>query len=180
MKNVIILSFLAVFGIFNYANAQIATSSTNVKINLADFITTEPGNATNVGETPTAGSEVVFDYPTAVSYTIDQEKSLTGHLKVTATKTFQVTVRAAGANFTNGTNNIPVNVMDITPTPPGSGTATTVTLSETNQPVLTGANAGIQEIDVKYVIPATRAQSDILGKPSGTYQQTVIYTFTQP
>lgn len=178
MKKTLILAAVSVFGFISFAQAQ-ATSSTNVKINLTDFITTEAGNQTDTGKTPGA-AVVEFNYPNAASYTVNQEKSLTGHLKVTATKTFQVTVKAAGANFVNGASNIPVNVMDITPTAPGSGTAKTVNLSTTDQSILTGVTAGIKTVDVKYSIPAAKAQSDILGKPQGTYQQTVVYTFTQP
>ncbi|MCU7693727.1 hypothetical protein ACFSPU_05220 [Haoranjiania flava] len=180
MKKTLILAAVSVFGFISFAQAQ-ATSSTNVKINLTDFITTEPGNQTVPGQTPGAAA-VEFSYPNAASYTVDQVVSLAGHLKVTATKIFQVTVKAAGANFVNGTNNIPVGVMDITPTvPAGSGgTATKVTLTAAEQPILTGVKAGIQTIDVKYSIPADRAQKDILGKPQGTYQQTIVYTFTQP
>ncbi len=178
MKKTLILAAVSVFGFISVAQAQ-ATSSTNVKINLTDFITTEPGNQTVPGQTPGAAA-VVFDYPNAASYTVDQVVSLAGHLKVTATKTFQVTVKALEANFKNGSNIIPVGVMDITPTAPGSGTATKVTLTAADQPILTGVTPGIKTIDVKYSIPAAKAQSDILGKPQGTYQQTIVYTFTQP
>ena len=169
------------FAVSNSAKAQTTTTaSTNVKITLTDFITAHDGNGTTAGDTPGAGAEVAFAYPTAASYTVDQTIAKTGHLKVTATKSFGVKVKASGANFTNGVNEIPVDVMDIIATAPGSGTATTKTLSAADQEILTGVNSGIKSIDVSYTIPFARAQANILGKASGAYSQTVIYTFSQP
>ncbi|MBS1570781.1 MAG: peptidoglycan-binding protein LysM [Bacteroidetes bacterium] len=168
------------FAVSNNANAQSSTASTNVKITLADFITAQDGNGTTASATPGAGAEVAFSYPDAASYTVDQTVAKVGHLKVTATKSFGVKVKANAANFLKGTDAIPVSVMDIIPTAPGSGTATTVTLSAADQTILANVNSGIKTIDVSYKIPFAKAQSDILGKPSGVYNQTVTYTFSQP
>jgi hypothetical protein len=101
-------------------------------------------------------------------------------LKVTATKAFGVKVKASGTDFVKGTDLIPVSVMDVIATAPGSGTATTVTLSNADQTILSGVNSGIKTIDVSYKIPFARAQANILGKASGVYNQTVVYTFSQP
>lgn len=169
------------FAVSNNANAQSSTASTNVKITLADFITAQDGNGTTASATPGAGAEVAFSYPDAASYTVDQTVAKVGHLKVTATKSFGVKVKANAANFLKGVSDaIPVSVMDIIPTAPGSGTATTVTLSATDQDILTNVNAGIKTIDVSYKIPVAKAVANILGKPSGVYNQTVTYTFSQP
>jgi hypothetical protein len=184
MKKCILLSALALSGVFISGSAfSQATSSTNVKIVLSDFITTENGAGTTAGQTPGAGAEVLFEYPDAASYTAVKSVNQPGHLKVTATKTFQVTVKAMGTNFVHATtpaNVIPVNVVDIIPTAPGSGTASTVTLSDAEQVILSGVDPGIKTINVEYQIPAAKAQANILGKPSGTYQQVVVYTFSQP
>lgn len=184
MKKCILLSALALSGVFiSGAAFSQATSSTNVKIVLTDFITTENGAGTSTGQTPGAGAEVLFEYPDAASYTAIKSVNQPGHLKVTATKTFQVTVKAMGTNFVHTTtpaNVIPVNVVDIVPTAPGSGTASTVTLSDAEQVILSGVAPGIKTINVEYQIPAAKAQANILGKPSGTYQQVVVYTFSQP
>ncbi len=165
----------------NQSNAQqsTTTASTIAKITLSDFITAENGAQSTAGETPGSAS-VDFSYPNAASYTTDQVKSVPGHLKLTATKTFTVNVKAAGSDFEKGSDKIPVSVLDITPTAPADGgTVSTVTLSNANQPILTGAKSGIKTIDVNYKISAAKAQASILGKPSGAYQQTVIYTFSQ-
>ena len=193
MKNVYIplLTVASLFLLSNGLQAQnTSTSSTNVKIVLSDFITAAAGNQTETGATPSANASVTFNYPTATSYTQLQESELTDHLKVTASKEFKVTVKAAGANFVNGTDVIPVDVVDVkvtkvtnvvgstlTPTTPTTGT---VTLSTTDQDLITGVPSGIKTMDVKYGIPAERAQASILGKPSGTYSQVVVYTFSQP
>ena len=164
----------------NQAKAQTSTASTNVKITLADFITAHDGNGTTASATPGAGAEVAFSYPDAASYTVDQTVAKAGHLKVTATKAFGVKVKASGTDFVKGSDLIPVSVMDVIATAPGSGTATTVTLSNADQTILSGVNSGIKTIDVSYKIPFARAQANILGKASGVYNQTVVYTFSQP
>lgn len=184
MKKILfaVVMIAGTFAVSNNAKAQSTstTASTNVKITLADFITAHDGNGTTASATPGAGAEVAFSYPDAASYTLDQTVSKAGHLKVTATKTFSVVVKANAANFTNGSNTIPVSVMDVIATAPGSGTATTVTLSNADQQILSGVNSGIKSIDVAYKIPFAKAQSDILGKAAGAYNQTVVYTFSQP
>ncbi len=158
---------------------QSTTASTNVKIVLNDFITAENGVQSTPGQTP-GGANVAFSYPDAASYKADQTVSVAGHLKLTATKTFDVKVKAAGTDFSNGSDKIPVNVLSITPTAPAGGaTISTVSLSNADQTIITGAKSGIKTIDVSYKISAADAQSKILGKPQGTYQQTVIYTFSQ-
>jgi hypothetical protein len=177
---VIIAGTVAVSNKANAQSTSTSTASTNVKITLTDFITAADGNGTTASATPGAGAEVAFAYPNAASYTVDQTVAKAGHLKVTATKSFGVKVKASGTNFENGLNIIPVSVMDVIATAPGSGTATTVTLSNADQEILTGVNSGIKNIDVSYKIPFARAQADILGKVSGAYSQTVVYTFSQP
>lgn len=170
----IIVSFIA-----NDSNAQQSTTaSTNVKIVLTDFITAENAAQSSAGTVPGSAS-VEFNYPDAASYKADKTMTVAGHLKLTATKGFEVKVKAAGTDFENGSNKIPVSVLDITPTVPGDGgTASNVTLSNADQTILSGAKSGMKTIDVTYKIPASKAQLHILGKPQGTYQQTVIYTFS--
>lgn len=158
---------------------QSTTASTNVKIVLADFITAENGAQSSEGQTPET-STVSFNYPDAASYKADQTVPVSGHLKLTATKAFSVNVKAAGTDFEKGSDKIPVSVLSITPTAPADGgTVSAVTLSNADQTILSGAKSGIKTIDVAYKISAANAQSKILGKPQGTYQQTVIYTFSQ-
>lgn len=171
------------FAVSNNVKAQsTSTASTNVKITLSDFITAHDGNGTTAGATPGSAAEVAFAYPDAASYTVDQEVSKSKHLKVTATKSFSVNVKASGENFTFGSGNtIPVSVMKIEATPVGATASGIVdSLKNTDSSILTGVTAGIKEIDVKYIIPADRAQASILGKASGAYTQTVVYTFSQP
>ncbi|MBD3907124.1 peptidoglycan-binding protein LysM, partial [Chryseobacterium sp. C-2] len=91
--------------------------------------------------------------------------------------------KAGGANFMNGTNLIPVNVLTIkAATAAGTmgGTKSAVVLSATDQTLVANAPLGSAlTLNLDYTIPASKSSSsDILGKPAGTYTQTVTYTAT--
>ena len=149
------------------------TATTTATISLSDVISIDAGSEAINGK-------VAFDYATADAYNKDQTVTQTDALKVTSTKNFTVNVQAEGANFMNGTNIIPVNVLTIKAAAGGTmaGTQKTVVLSTTNQPLIVDAPLGsARTLNLEYTIPAAKSSSpDILGKPAGTYTQTVIYT----
>lgn len=60
------------------------------------------------------------------------------------------------------------------------GTKNAVVLSATDQTLVTNAPLGSAlTLNLDYTIPAAKSSSaDILGKPAGTYTQTVTYTAT--
>ncbi|WP_086477703.1 peptidoglycan-binding protein LysM, partial [Arenibacter amylolyticus] len=105
----------------------------------------------------------------------------TNALIVTSTKNFNVTVKAGGKNFEDGKNSIPVSVLTIKASG-GSmdGSKKDVELSDKEQTLVGKASLGSKlTLDLDYEIPAEKSSSsDILGKPAGTYTQTVTYTAT--
>ncbi|MCZ4317487.1 peptidoglycan-binding protein LysM [Aequorivita viscosa] len=181
MKNLVIISTLALgaffFGTDNAQAQDVNPATTTVNITLADVISILPSSAAN-------GGNINFSYDTASAYHADQTKNQPNALIVTSTKTFDVAVKAGGTNFTDGTNLIPVDVLTIKPVSGGNttmtGTQSNVVLTTNDQKIVTGATLGSEVVlDIDYEIPAAKASSpDILGKPAGTYTQTVIYTAT--
>lgn len=179
MKKQIIIATLAL-GAFvvgtNNVNAQ-AEATTTVNINLADVISIDAGSVA-------IGGLVAFNYLTAIDYNTDTTVNVPTSLVVTSTRNFDIDVKADGANFEKGGDLIPVDVLTIQPVAGGTttmtGTPTPVTLTTTNQKLIAGADLGTaQVLEIDYHIPATKSSSaDILGKPSGTYVQTVTYTAT--
>ncbi|AYO58278.1 peptidoglycan-binding protein LysM [Chryseobacterium sp. 6424] len=169
------LTFGAIVFGTNKVQAQNTTATTTVNITLNDVISIDAGSAAIDGA-------VAFNYVTAADYNSTQTVTQANALKVTSTKNFTVNVKADGANFVNGTNLIPVNVLTIKAATGGNmgGTQNTVVLSTTNQPLIVNAPLGsAKTLNIDYTIPAAKSSSaDILGKPAGTYTQKVTYTAT--
>ena len=177
MKKQVVFTVLTigaiVLGTNNIKAQATSTATTTVKMVLADVISMEA-----------PASQVTFTYDNAAAYITDQKQSVVDNLKVTSTKSFGIKVKADGVNFISGTDTIPVNVMTVKPVAGGTkamgGTQTPVVLSTTDQVLVTAAPKGSQvTLNIDYFIPAAKSSStDILGKPAGTYTQTVTYTAT--
>ncbi len=178
MKNFILSSAaffaFAVLGT-NTLSAQKNTATTTVNIMLKDVISIDDNSVA-------AGGVVDFNYETAADYNNDKSVEVKNSLLVTSSKAFDIKVKAGDTHFKNGTNSIPVNVLTITAAPGGTmtGTPTPVVLSSTkDQNLITGADKGaLRSLNINYTIPAAKAQTELLGKPAGTYTQTVTYTAT--
>ncbi|WP_026451266.1 hypothetical protein [Aequorivita capsosiphonis] len=178
MKKQLIIATLAlgaiVFGT-NNVQAQNHTATTAVNIILSDVISIDAGSVAN-------GGAVDFNYVTAEDYNSTKTATVANSLIVTSTKNFDVKVKADGANFINGSNNIPVDVLTIKAATGGSmaGTQNTIVLSTADQVLIGNAPLGSAlTLDLDYEIPAAKSSSaDILGKPAGTYTQNVTYTAT--
>jgi len=160
----------------NNVNAQNATATTTVSITLNDVISIDAGSTAITGA-------VAFNYATAVDYNSEKTVAQANALKVTSTKNFNVKVKAGGASFVNGTNLIPVDVLTIKAAAASGtmgGTKRAVVLSATDQTLVANAPLGSAlTLNLDYTIPAAKSSSsDILGKPAGTYTQTVTYTAT--
>src|SRR5690606_13540174 len=181
MKKQIIIVALALVAIglgSNKVLAQSNTATTTVNITLADVI------AIDQTASAAAGGVVNFDYSTAEDYNSDQTVNVPTSLVVTSTNTFDIKVKADGANFISGSDNIPVDVLTIKPVMSGTttmtGTPSNVVLSTTDQTLVSGAELGSNRVlELDYFIPEAKSSSPaILGKPEGTYTQTVTYTAT--
>lgn len=176
-KHLLIATFALgaiVFGTTN-AQAQNHTATTAVNIILNDVISIDAGSIA-------IGGAVDFNYVTAADYNSTKTAVIENSLIVTSTKNFDVKVKAGGANFTNGTNNIPVNVLTIKAATGGTmaGTQNQVVLSASDQVLIGNAPLGSAlTLNLDYTIPQAKSSSpDILGKPAGTYTQNVTYTAT--
>ena len=160
----------------NTVQAQNTTATTTVSITLSDVISIDAGSVA-------IGGAVAFNYVTAADYNSEKTVTQADALKVTSTKPFNVKVKAGGTDFKNGTNLIPVNVLTIkAATAAGTmgGTKAAVILSSTDQTLVANAPLGSAlTLNLDYTIPAAQSSSNkILGKPAGTYTQTVTYTAT--
>src|SRR5690554_2297109 len=140
MKKQIIIATLAigaiVFGTNNVQaqNATDPTATTTVRIILNDVISIDSGSVAN-------GGVVDFNYVTAEDYNSAKTATVTNSLIVTSTKNFDVKVKADGANFTDGSNVIPVDVLTIKAATGGSmaGTQNTIVLSTADQVLIGNA-----------------------------------------
>lgn len=177
MKKQIVIAVAAMgaflFGI-NNAQAQNHEATTTVNIILSDVISIDAGSVA-------IGGGVDFNFVTADDYNSGLTANVPNSLKVTSTTNFHIKVKANGANFEGtGTTDIPVDVITIQG---GGGTmggnAASVTLSTSDQTLVTNAAPGSAlTLDLDYSISAEKASTILLGKPSGTYTQTVTYTAT--
>lgn len=180
MEKINIIATLAI-AIFLFAGhsaeAQNHSATTNININLTDVISIDNGSGAIRGL-------VEFNYLTAADYNSTKTTHVPASLVVTSSKNFDINVKANGAHFKKGGDLIPVNVLTIKPviggTKPMTGTPSNVILSTTDQKLISGSDLGgglVLELD--YEIPQSRSSSaDMMGKPSGTYTQTVTYTAT--
>lgn len=163
---------LLIFGT-NQLQAQNATTIINLV--LADVISIEPGSAAN-------GGSVDFNYENVNDYNSEKTTTIPNSLIITFSKPFDLKVKANGENFESGTNMIPVDVMTIRRNAASkiTGNSNPIVLSAQDQLLISGAGHGSQlNLDLDYIIPQARSSSsDILGKPSGNYTQTVTYTAT--
>lgn len=176
MKNKFILAALALGAfVFGINNAQAQTASTAVNLILSDVISIDAGSIAT-------GGQVDFNFTHVNHYHDGLTAIVPNSLIVTSTKNFNIHVKAEGESFTDGTNNIPVNVLIIKAATTGSmgGTPRPITLSTDDQLLIGNAPLGSAlTLDLDYTIPAAKSSSpDILGKPAGTYTAQVTYTAT--
>jgi len=173
----IVLAIATIVFTVNSATAQNHIATTKITINLTDVISINNGSGA-------IGGNVEFNYMTAEDYNSTKTIHVPASLIVTSTKNFDINVKANGANFKKGNDFIPVNVLTIKPKTGGSkpmtGAFSNVVLSTTDQKLISGADLGgglMLELD--YEIPRDRSSSaDMMGKPSGSYTQTITYTAT--
>lgn len=180
MKKFAIITIL-VIGIIAFtskdAKAQNHVATTNIKINLTDVISID-------NERGAIGGLVKFKYATADDYESTKSSHEPTSLIVTSTKNFDIDVKANGEHFEKGGDRIPVNVLTIKPVKKGikpvTGKHSKIVLSAANQKLISSSEIrGRLMLELDYEIPQTKSSSpDMMGKPPGTYTQTVVYTAT--
>lgn len=127
---------------------------------------------------PTPTVSIAFS--AAADYQLGVTKQMPGHIKVSSTVPWSVTVKANSDFLTNGANQIPVSMIHIEGIPGQNGTTTIlpITLSSTAQPIVSTANPSIDQLlNLQYRVPA--AQS-LVGKVNGKYATTITYTLVAP
>ena len=181
MKKQIIIATLAlgafVLGTKN-TQAQTGTNSnpvsTRVNIILSDVISIDEGSIASNGL-------VNFNYTTTTDYNSAKNVTVENSLIITSSNNFDVKVKAEGENFVNGSNFIPVNVLQVKAVAGGTmaGGFNDITLSNEDQILVADATLGARKsLSIDYSISAEKAQTVLLGKPAGTYTQNVTYTAT--
>ncbi len=148
--------------------------STLVNIILSDVIAMDSSSVAS-------GGAVNFNYGSTNDYHSSKNVTVPNSLVIISSKNFDIKVKSEGANFVSGTNVIPVGVLKVNAIPSGNlvGTLNEVTLSTTDQVLVSNASLGIkQSLNITYSISAENASNVLLGKPAGTYTQTVTYTAT--
>jgi len=148
--------------------------NTAVNIILADVIAMDIG-------TVASGGSVDFNYVNTTDYNSSKNVTVPNSLVIISSKNFDVKVKSEGANFVSGANVIPVDILQVKAVAGGSlmGTMNEVTLSTADQVLLGNASSGAKlSLNIAYSISAEKASTVLLGKPAGTYTQTVTYTAT--
>lgn len=149
-------------------------ASTSVNIILTDIISMDVGNVVS-------GGAVEFKYVNTADYNSSKNVTVPNNLVIISSKNFDVKVKAEGTHFVSGANMIPVDIVKVKAIPGGNlvSTLNEVTLSTTDQLLVSNAGLGTkQSLNIDYSISAEKASKVLLGKPAGTYTQTVTYTAT--
>lgn len=124
---------------------------------------------------PNSGNAVNFEFNTNAHYQQGLSKVIPNQLKISNNETFELYVKSDATFFKKGgiQTDINSNILEI-----GIDGSTTVALSPTPQKIIS-ANAPVldQELNIKYTIPPTAAQS-LVGREKTTYSINVIYSFT--
>ena len=178
MKKQIFIAALSLGAIVLGTDKVLAQNSeqvnTTVNIILADVIAMDVGTAASEGA-------VDFNYGSTNDYNSSKNVTVPNSLVIISSKNFDVKVKSEGANFVSGANAIPVDILQVKAVPGGSlvGTMNEVTLSTNDQVLVSNASLGYkQSLNIAYSISAEKASKVLLGKPRGTYTQTITYTAT--
>lgn len=133
----------------------------------------------DLGELIANQSSVNLNFANTGNYRNGVSVDIANHLRVSKTTPYNLYVRASSSNFISGANTIPLNVLRIGPMAGQTG-INTITLSSTAQQLIQNANPTIdRNLNIQYSIPASET-SKLLGKPSGSYTATIIYSFVAP
>lgn len=133
----------------------------------------------DLGEIVANQQAVNLSFTTANDYKNGVNVNMSNHLKLSATSSYNLYVRATSASFTSGANSIPLNVLRIGPMTGQSG-MNTITLSTTAQQLIQNADPVIdRNLNMLYSIPAS-ATGMLLNKPAGAYSANIIFSFVAP
>ncbi|HIY75487.1 MAG TPA: hypothetical protein H9825_04420, partial [Candidatus Sphingobacterium stercorigallinarum] len=118
-------------------------------------------------------------YGSASDYQQGVYTDLPGHIRLSKTTPYNLYVRAESNAFQSGTDQIPLEVLQIGPAP-GQADLQTVTLSTSNQLLLESSSPVIDRLlDVRYSIPAA-STPQLLEKPAAVYSADIIFSLVAP
>jgi len=144
-----------------------STRTANLRVVVADLLELNVNNPT-----------VNFLFNTAEKYRNGIVVDVADHLVISATIPYAVKVKASAANFTSGSNAIPVGVLSIGSREGQAGVNTISSVANHDQLLI---GNGVPTIDlplgIKYSIPASQTDK-LLNKKAGTYTTNIIYTLT--
>ncbi len=133
----------------------------------------------DMGEIAVNNAAVNVNFNTTAAYINGAAVEMPGHLTVSKTTAYSVTVKANGPSLTNGANALPIGILSIGPATGQTG-VNTITLSETAQKIIDGAAPEIdRSVGLKFSVPAAKVPQ-LMSKPAGDYSVTLTYTLTAP
>jgi len=157
---------------FEIFDAQTTPTATTQTLTCPLTITVADLSALTVNQT-----DINLTYTGSSDYTNGIVADAPAHLTLSNTDPFDVYVKASSSTLTNGANTLPVSAITIAPMPGYAGSFTSINLSATGQKILSGSVPAVDKaLNVRYAIPAANSPQ-MLGKPAGTYNTTVTYSF---
>jgi hypothetical protein len=160
MKKQIVFSIIALFGVFA-ANAQSSNASHSASLTLS--------NAIELTFT-SGGSGVSMTFSTPDHYTNGVDADNAATIRVRSNRAYNVSVKTSAADFTStSATTMPVSILGVKE----SNQASYVTLSSSDQSLLTSQARGTNSFNVSY-----RANPGF-NYDAGTYTVSVVYTATQ-
>ncbi|MCD2421417.1 hypothetical protein LQ567_01490 [Niabella pedocola] len=136
-------------------------------------------NVADLGELRVNNSDVTVSFNNLNDYKNGVSTSLNNALTISKTTAYDVYVKASSPNLVNGSNTIPVGCVSISSST-GDPSVSAVTLSPTAQKIISAAAPVIdRQVGLKYSITADKV-TQVLGKPPGTYNTTITYSFVAP
>ncbi len=143
------------------------TKSVNLKVTVSDL-----------AELNVTSNQIDMTLQSAADYKNGVVVDKPNHLQVSKTTPFDISVKAGNQNFISPSGDLlPVSIMSVGPTTPQTN-VNTVPLSATNQLLINGWSATIDQFfDIRYQIPPSQTHN-LLNKKADVYSGTVIYTLT--
>ncbi|MBZ4192461.1 hypothetical protein [Niabella beijingensis] len=136
-------------------------------------------NVADLGELRVNNSDVTLSFNNLNDYQEGVSASLNNALTISKTTAYDVYVKASSSSLVNGSNTIPVGCVSISSST-GDPSVTPVTLSSTAQKILSASAPVIdRQVGLQYSIAADKVPQ-VLGKPPGTYNTTITYSFVAP
>jgi hypothetical protein len=124
-------------------------------------------------------NDVNLVFATAADYKNGVYIDMPAHVILSGTSPYDVFVQASTTALTNGSNTLPLNIIQIQPTADNPSDFTSITLSSGRQKILSALPVLDRQLGVRYKISAANA-AQLLGKPAGTYNTVITYSLIAP